>query len=377
MELAFALNRFEQTPFHNRKYSDLPREIRGRAQWKDKLHIKESCYTITDPYRTERPVEYINNHWYLIFWSNGLWWTAKNDLNEDLEKAGLGIPERPYLTSPDIRRLKLEAAESQSDKTEQDSTEATEEFSRAAELGLPLATIEEELESLSLTPKETHFMTYTQTESYAAKLMAALVPDAPAATMMDDQPKSITIVAGGTVPESGNLQGTSGMAIGRSQSRGKASRRIGPGIVQASGGQASGSQTITRAIIQSSGGSSQGMWASRSGTGGGQTGGSTAGTGQVGGNLPAGGPPAGPPAELPVGPPAGLPAGPPEGLPGGPPGGAGGAGSGGGPPPAAPAAAAGQAGPVPAGNGALKGHPPEVFDGNRSKAKKFMKEFTL
>ena len=143
---------------------------------------------------------------------------AKNDLIEDLEKAGLGIPERPYLVSPDIRRLKLEAAESQSDETEQDSTEAAEEFSRAAELGLPLATIEEEMESLSLTPKETHFMTYMQTESYAAKLVAALVPDAPAATTMDDQPKSITIAAGGTVPESGNLQGTGSMALGRSQS---------------------------------------------------------------------------------------------------------------------------------------------------------------
>ena len=216
MELAFALNQFEQTPFHNRKYSDLPREIRGKAQWKDELHVKESCYTITDPYGTERPVEYINNRWYLIFWSNGLWWTAKNDLIEDLEKAGLGIPERPYLASPDVRRFKLEAAESQSDETEQDSTEAAEEFSRAAELGLPLATIEEELESLSLTPKETHFMTYMQTESYAAKLAAALVSDAPAATTMDDQPKSITIAAGGMIPESGDLQGTSSVAIGRS-----------------------------------------------------------------------------------------------------------------------------------------------------------------
>ena len=82
------------------------------------------------------------------------------------------------------------------------------------------------------------------------------------------------------------------------------------------------------------------------------------------GNPPPGGPPA-------------APGGPPgeAGPPGGPPGGAGGGGGGGGPPAAA--AAAGQAGPVPAGNRALKGHPPEVFNGDRSKAKKFMKEFML
>ena len=37
---------------------------------------------------------------------------AKNNLIEDLERAGLGIPKRPYLASLDVRRLKLEAAES-------------------------------------------------------------------------------------------------------------------------------------------------------------------------------------------------------------------------------------------------------------------------
>ena len=103
------------------------------------------------------------------------------------------------------------------------------------------------------------------------------------------------------------------------------------------------------------------------GSGSGQTGGQMTGTGQTGGGpLPGGQPPAAP---------AGRP---PGGLPENPPGGGGGGGGGGGPPPApAVAAAAGQAGPVPAGNGALKGHPLEVFNGDRSKAKKFMKDFTL
>jgi hypothetical protein len=71
-------------------------------------------------------------------------------------------------------------------------------------------------------------------------------------------------------------------------------------------------------------------------------------------------------------------------MPGPPGGGGGGSGSGGGggsggsggnPP--AQAAGAAQAGAVSVANGALKGHPLKVFDGLRTKAKKFMKEFTL
>ena len=188
------MNRFEQTPFHNRRYSDLPREIRGKALWKDELHVKESHYIIKDPHGVERAVEYINNRWYLIFWSNGLWWTAKNDLIEDLEKAGLGFPERPYLASPDIRRLRLEQEESQSDEAETDSTEAAEEFSRATELGLPLPTIEEELEALSLTPRQENFITQTQTDTYASKVIAAMVSAlSNASTTMVDHPKRVTI----------------------------------------------------------------------------------------------------------------------------------------------------------------------------------------
>jgi len=35
------------------------------------------------------------------------------------------------------------------------------------------------------------------------------------------------------------------------------------------------------------------------------------------------------------------------------------------------------AGPLPAANGALRGHPPEIFDGQRKNMQKFVKEFTL
>jgi len=66
-------------------------------------------------------------------------------------------------------------------------------------------------------------------------------------------------------------------------------------------------------------------------------------------------------------------------------GGGGGGGSGGGvlglpaPPPGRQAAAQGAliAGPLPVANGALRGHPPKIFDGQRKNTQKFMKEFTL
>ena len=71
---------------------------------------------------------------------------------------------------------------------------------------------------------------------------------------------------------------------------------------------------------------------------------------------------------------------------GGPPSGGGGSGPPGPPnlggPPAGPLQQGqnpplGQAGPIPAANGALKGHAPEIFDGNRQKMTKFVQEFNL
>ena len=49
------------------------------------------------------------------------------------------------------------------------------------------------------------------------------------------------------------------------------------------------------------------------------------------------------------------------------------------PPPGGPAAAqaALATGPLPAANGALRGHPPEIFNGQQKNTQKFMKEFTL
>ena len=65
-------------------------------------------------------------------------------------------------------------------------------------------------------------------------------------------------------------------------------------------------------------------------------------------------------------------------------GGSGGGGGGGGPPgPLAPPGrqavvqGAPVAGPLPVANRALRGHPPEIFDGQRKNTQKFVKEFTL
>jgi len=83
--------------------------------------------------------------------------------------------------------------------------------------------------------------------------------------------------------------------------------------------------------------------------------------------TPPGGPPGGQPPFGPQGQPAGPPGGQPlQGPPGGPPGG----------PPQA--AAPQQVVQAPHGtNGAMKGQPPTIFDGERSKTNQFMTEFQL
>ena len=141
-------------------------------------------------------------------------------------------------------------------------------------------------------------------------------------------------------------------------------------IVQASG-QGSSSQTTT-------GRAPTGSQASSSIAGAGQMGGSLSQGNPWGPSSPStnpGGPQGGGPPANPWGPPAGGPSGIPPG------GGRGGGGSGPPPPepaaPLGPAAAIGQPGPALMDDEGLRGHPSEVFDGDRAKAKKFMKEFTL
>jgi len=116
------------------------------------------------------------------------------------------------------------------------------------------------------------------------------------------------------------------------------------GPIQAASSMArtGGQGTGTMGQLLGPGGSQQGMGAGTgSGTGGGM-------------GLPQGG-------QLPMGPPAG------------------GGGGGGGLLGAQPAQAlqAPVQGPVPPANGALRGHPPEIFDGHRRNTQKFVKEFTL
>jgi Zinc knuckle len=115
---------------------------------------------------------------------------------------------------------------------------------------------------------------------------------------------------------------------------------------------ATGSGTVT--ISGSAGGvGSSGTTTSGGTSGGGAGRGSTSGTGGATGG---GGPPG-------AGGPGGGGGGP------GPPAGGGGGG--------APGAAGAAQGQVPIPNGSMRGHPPEIFDGNRKNTNKFMKEFTL
>ena len=148
------------------------------------------------------------------------------------------------------------------------------------------------------------------------------------------------------------------------------------------------SKGVSRRTVQARGQGSSSQGTTRSTSTGGQTNSGTTGAGQMGGGLSQGNPwgPPSPPTN-PWGPQGGGPPanpwGPPAGGPPGVPPGGGGGGGGGGPPPPGPAAplgptaAIGQPGLALMDDEGLRGHPPEIFDGDRTKAKKFMKEFTL
>ena len=232
--------------------------------------------------------------------------------------------------------------------------------------------------------------------------------------------ESAMITSGGMPVEGNGVSKQSSKALGRSQSPGRAGRRIGPpGIVlsvreqarsdatsttfthgaeSARAGSEATAKTTTEDTEDTSAGSSNdqttvrktssqtkakgkevpgrivqasGQGSSSQMTTGRQTSSSTTSTGQMGRGLSQSnpwGPSGGSPSANPWGPPAGGPLGVPPG------GGGGGGGSGPPPPgpaaPIGPAAAIGQPGVALIDDEALKGHPPEVFDGDRAKAKK-------
>ena len=240
----------------------------------------------------------------------------------------LGTRDAPYVSEEDQERLGLEvtflldttqAEERSEHRSEED--EPTTDLKTEREVA-HAAEILEDLE-LSQTPKLGEYMSQTQT--YDAQIAyTGIAPQ----------------TAGGragppTLGTSGSSHSTSGAAGGSSSTPQTASRTAGSGSTS---GTAPGGPS-------NPGGSVPAL---------------------TGANLPAGGSSGGPPA---------------GGGSGGPLGGGGGGGlpGGGGPPAVQQAGQAGtvQVGPLPVANRSLRGHPPEIFDGQRKNTQKFIKEFTL
>jgi len=271
------------------------------------------------------------------------------------------MQESPYLASPDLRRLQLEEGTSEVTSDTENSLELEDEDAQAIQFGLPLPTVIKEtlspienFEDLTLTADDYMTTAPVQTQTYAATIATTIT--APSGTKTESPPpKQITITGGGTLSASGRMQRTGGMVTSRRTSRGTAwgKTSIAMGIT-GSGPTSSGVASVSGSM---QGGRSVPLGStSGQGAGGSSTGGSGMPVGSsTGGNLPAG-------------------------LPGGPLAGSGGGGGnpGGQPNPGRQAAqAAMQGGPVPPINRAMKGHPPEIFNGDRAKMHKFMKEFAL
>ena len=199
-------------------------------------------------------------------------------------------------------------------------------------------------------------MSTTETKTYAATL-ATTITTAPVCTK-SPPPTRLSIAGGGMLLSSSSVPRTGSLAPSGSASGGKASGKA-QAVTAATGAGQAASSMASSGSGQASGSNAPTGGMTSSGTGGsgptgGQVAGSSQGSSQGSGGPPAGGPPAG-----------GLPAGGPP-NPGGLPN-----------PPAQGVQVAPQGGQVPIANGALKGHPPEVFNGDQSKAKKFIKEFSL
>jgi len=327
-----------------RKTPNLPKEIRGSAQWIDKDQGKDGQYEVH--IKTEAcPIEYINRHWYWINHKEGFWWTCQRAQIKAPQKYYLGTKNRPFIESPDQRRIELAGVFSESESEEKSQTQITdsdiptndpqedkvfEEATRDLKMLQLVTEVTEEIE-------EDEPMSQIATKMDVTQISFLGIPPM--------SPTQATSYAGGhiglatagpshsTLPASGvssgpsrTIQTVSGMVGSGGQTGGTASQPIG-----VASGQGSGPSTRTPATggptlqgTQPSGGS---------GSGGGGGGGSS------GGGV--------------LGPPV--------------------------PPPGRQAAVQGApiAGPLPAANGVLRGHPPEIFDGQRKNTQKFVKEFTL
>ena len=277
-------------------------------------------------------IEFINEGWYWTYWSaqNATWSVSQNDHILFPGNYALRTKSEPYISVEDQSRLNLDETFS-SDTTHEEGSSLLHKEGVSPE-DQPMtdwqeaiavkqtADILEELE-LAKTPKNNQQMSATYaTQATTAYIQSSNIGTSPLTVMGGAAP-----TGQGQVPMGGTGQGASqGM--------------LGMGQIPGTSGQGAG------------------------GTGGQGSLGSSQPTG-MGGQPPSGGGGGGPPSG---GGGSGLPGAPaPEGPPAGP------------PPPPGQNLPPGQAGPIPAANGALKGHAPEIFDGNRQKTTKFVREFDL
>ena len=367
LQITFPLNKDELIPVFTRKDGDLPREIRGRALWLEIKPRSRSHYDIKDNFGGYHAVEYINNHWYFIRWANNAWWTSKSDRVFEPKELGLRTSDSPYIESPDLKRLKLKHDPSEdSDEAEVDSensddpSELEEQKSLSLTFGIPIP-IQEQLPSIteeSTTPKQERMTTKTST--YAETLSAALAattlePSAenlrvpplerpaspPPQPSKGKTPINFIIAGDRTLPPSGRSASPSRVLASASQGGNITGGTARTKSTLLASGSGTTTFSSTGSCMGGSGGTSSGGAQGSGTTGGGASGGATGGSGaQTGG----GGPP--------------------------------GAGGGGNPPGGAPRAAGAQ-GQIPGVNGSMRGHPPEIFDGQRKNTAKFVKEFGL
>ena len=280
-------------------------------------------------------MEYINYNWYWINWEDRTFWTGRRNLISSIKILKLGTDAHPYSASKIGKRaLGVDSSESEKAATEEEKDSPDEPIAEVSFLTITDQTAHE-LDQLRISPidrQPTPTNPYMSTiETHGAQIATALTTNIPVF---------------GQVGLTRYPTADTGAGAAQTSRR---SQTAGGTDAPTSSVQGTGSQEITGTRGQTS-----------------QVGSQPAGTNPPmvppSGNQPTGG-------------------GPPQGPPGGG-GSSGGGGSGGGQglganPAAANLPLAQQTGVLSGANGVMKGHAPEIFDGQRKNAAKFMRKFGL
>src|SRR6267142_1391571 len=316
--------------FINREADDLPPSIVGKASWEDFPGSCRSSYWIQITKVFGTSIEFINNRWYSIFWSGSFnsYYTEEDQYDEESELLSLGSLARFLQTQETVEGKKRDRKESLS--TQESSKYPVSKKTREGDS----SSIQE---SISDSNKESRRQGLAK--SLELNIGITPTPDNPQFAM--GHAATIARTATAVQSPSGQTASTSFRQRAPAQQAGLGPS-WGPTSASTGGSLSGGLQTVQQQqLVQVQ---RPQMPPAPPAT-------------------PSGGPPGGQPPFGPQGQPAGPPGGqPPQGLPGGPP----------------QAAAPQQAAQAPHGtNGAMKGQPPTIFDGERLKTNQFMTEFQL